>query len=312
MSSCFLSIPTLCLSIFLLLVNLNVSESSSKFKTNKNAIVVGTVYCDTCFQDVFSRPTNFISGALVAVECGGRDKTEADFRQEVETDEHGEFRVQLPLYISKHLKRIKGCSINLVRSSDPYCAVASTATSSSIRLKSTKNHIFSAGFFTFKPLNQPTLCSQKPTNPFPSKFDTSFPPPLEDPSPGSFLSPLLDPILPPVLSNLPQLPLLPPLLETSKVSPEVPSEKKVGSTGNTLPDFLNPSSPPPSLFPSNPSTPPLINIPPLIPGLLPSSPSPPLFTLPLIPTFPFQPSPVFPGIPLASSSTSSTKKTSSP
>ncbi|GMP28587.1 hypothetical protein CsSME_00004063 [Camellia sinensis var. sinensis] len=204
-----------------------LSEAKHEKKKLPSAVVVGTVYCDTCFQADFSKTSHFISGALVAVECGGTS-SKPSFREEVKTNEQGEFKIHLPFSVSKHVKNIKGCSVKLISSSEPYCAVASTAASSSLRLKSRKQgtHIFSAGFFTFKPLKQPTLCnqkpsfqkskefnSQKPLIPFPD--NPTFPPPIQDP-------PTL-PILPPIDQNhlppLPQLPSLPPLPQLPPMPP---------------------------------------------------------------------------------------------
>ena len=162
------------------------------------------------------------TGASVAVECeDGSSKPR--FRKEVKTNENGEFRVQLPFSVSKHVRRIKGCTVKLISSSEAYCAVASAATSSSIRLKSRKQglHIFSAGFFSFKPLKQPNLCNQKPTiqntkkglgsvkTPIPPNFNPSFPPPLQDPNTPGALVPSLPPL--PTLPRLPPMPQLPPL-----------------------------------------------------------------------------------------------------
>jgi len=96
-------------------------------------------------------------GAMVAVECGGDGMK--SFREEVTTNEKGEFEAKLPVSVGKNVDRIKSCSVKLVSSSQPYCAVAATATSSEIRFKSKKagTHVLSAGFFTFKP----ELCSHK-------------------------------------------------------------------------------------------------------------------------------------------------------
>ncbi|XVE78584.1 hypothetical protein DITRI_Ditri13aG0157700 [Diplodiscus trichospermus] len=197
----------------------NLSEASHSHKLH-SAVVIGTVYCDTCFQQDFSKPTHFISGASVAVECKD-GSSRPSFRQEVKTNEHGEFKVHLPFSVSNHVKKINRCSVKLISSSEPYCAVASTATSSSLHLKSRKQgtHIFSAGFFTFNPLKQPNLCNQKPSVQDSKQDNTEkgtlgsgqpnypiFPPPLQDPAAPPRASPLL-PNLPP----LPQLPPLPPL-----------------------------------------------------------------------------------------------------
>ncbi|XP_076908992.1 uncharacterized protein LOC143566092 [Bidens hawaiensis] len=132
----------------------------------QEAKLIGTVYCDTCFHQYFSLSSHFISGALVAVECGG-DEIQASggkprFREEVKTNVKGEFRVILPFSPTKHVNEIKRCSVRLISSSEPDCAVAaiSTSTSSSIQLKmkTLKKHVFTSGFFTFQPLEQPKRC----------------------------------------------------------------------------------------------------------------------------------------------------------
>jgi len=261
-----------------------------------------------------------MAGASVAVECrDGHGTTKPRFRKEVKTDRHGEFKVQLPFSVSKHVKRIKGCTVKLINSSEPYCAVASAATSSSLRLKSRKQglHIFSAGFFSFKPLKQPNLCNQKPSiqnekgldsvkTVFHPKIDPSFPPPLQDPkTPGGLLPPL--PGLPDLPPLLPPLPLLPPISGIS-LSPPV----SAGITPKVQPldqKIAHPSSitfPPNPLFPSptvpNPFQPPSLNPNPLQPPeTSPTVPnpfqppstgtSPPLFPFPTVPGSTPSPSP---------------------
>ncbi|XP_057491847.1 uncharacterized protein LOC130777470 [Actinidia eriantha] len=309
----------------------NLSEAKHQNKLS-SAVVVGTVYCDTCFQADFSKTSHFISGALVAVECGGTTSSKPSFREEVKTNKHGKFKVHLPFSVAKHVNNIEGCSVKLISSSEPYCAVASTATSSSLHLKSRKQgtHIFSAGFFTFKPLKQPTLCNQKPSVhnskklSIPLLVDLTIPlPTTPTPSPvDQYLLPPLPGL--PRLPPLPELPPLPPLpgLPNFPPSPKKSTESKSVSNGEVakqqLPGIpLFPSPPPalgislppnPFLLPPNPfqappltlppnlfqPLPPLFNAPP-IPGSTPSLP-PPGFALP---PFPFQPSPGFPGIPSA-------------
>ncbi|TKY65032.1 Olee protein [Spatholobus suberectus] len=313
--------------LFLSLTFGTTQSESSHDKKLSSAVVVGTVYCDTCFKQDFSMGSHFISGASVAVECkDGYGSPKPIFRKEVKTDEHGEFKVQLPFSVSKHVKRIKGCSVKLISSSEPYCAVASAATSSSLRLKSRKQglHIFSAGFFSFKPLKQPNLCNQKPSiqnikgldfvkNLFPPNIDPSFPPPLKDPNtPGGLLPPLPGlPGIPPLLPPLPPLPPLPGIPRSSPVpagitndSPNVqPSDQKTADPNNLIfppnplfppPIVPNPFQPPPLV--SNPLQPPGPS--PLVPNPFqpPSSgTSPPLFPFPTVPSLtPSPPSPAFP------------------
>ncbi|KAL7094612.1 hypothetical protein ACP275_11G114700 [Erythranthe tilingii] len=313
------------------------SYTSEGYSKKSSAVVVGTVYCQTCFQQ--NSASRFIEGASVAVKC--KDKT-SSFRQEVKTDSRGEFKVDLPLSISKHVNKIKQCSVKLISSNKPYCAVAATATSSRLHLKSRTQgaHVFSAGFFTFRPLKEPEICDQKPSingdekiSPISNPNDPTFLPPIRDPPP---VDPrLLPPILPRLPPMLPKIPFLPPILPKKEDSPkasELSSEKTViqpesfGFPPNPFnpPSIFPPNpfqppssvippifpSPPPSIFPPllpTPSSPPFFGQLPPFPGLTPSpSPPPPAFPIPF-PPFPFQPTPGFPGVPPAKAS-----KTSSP
>ncbi|XP_027151338.1 vegetative cell wall protein gp1 [Coffea eugenioides] len=308
-----------------------ISFVSSEARTPEklpSAVVVGAVYCDTCFQQGFSKDSHFISGASVAVECGD-ENSKPSFREVAKTNEHGEFKVHLPLSVSKHVKKIKGCSVKLISSSEPYCAVASTATSSSVHLKSRKDgtHIFSAGFFSFKPLNQPALCVQKPiisrSNELPNTAkltsisdpdDPNFSPPIQDP-PTSDPLPVVGNYVPPLpqLPNVPSLPTLPPLpplpglpntpvpagkssiSNNSPVTSESSYEKVAQpSIFNPIPLPPNPLLPPPSLFPPipNPFQPPPSILPPVIPSPPPSI-FPPIFPSPPPSIFP----PIFPSPP---------------
>ncbi|KAG4139339.1 hypothetical protein ERO13_D07G186300v2 [Gossypium hirsutum] len=193
----------------------NLSEASHGHKL-RSAVASGTVYCDICFQQDFSKAHHFISGASVAVECKDGD-SRPSFRQVAKTNEQGEFKVRLPFSVTKHVKKVKGCSVKLVRSSEPYCAVASSSTSSSLHLKSTKQgtKVFSAGFLSFKPLKLPNLCNKKPSVVADSKeYNTPHTLDFEQPNYPIFPPPLEDPATPrpsPLLPNLPPLPQLPPL-----------------------------------------------------------------------------------------------------
>ncbi|RWR72846.1 Pollen Ole e 1 allergen/extensin [Cinnamomum micranthum f. kanehirae] len=296
---------------FLLILAISFFHScAAKHEKLPSAMVVGTVYCETCFHQQFSKASHFISGASVEVECGDlRNKT--GFLKKVKTNKHGQFKVHLPFSVSKHIKKIKKCSVKLISSSEPFCAVASLATSSSLHLKSRKQgiHIFSAGIFTFKPLQQPDLCYEKPS------LKTSSLSPMKTfrPYPNIPQFPPLNQSPPPPMVNLPplpKLPLLPPLptvphLPNLGPVPKQPSKTTIAVSSSHMPSFheepaqqklLDPK--PPALeIPSPPNplqvTPPFINPPP-IPII--TNPEPAL-PLPLPPiSFPLQP-PAFPGIP---------------
>nr|XP_043633531.1 extensin-like [Erigeron canadensis] len=189
-----------CLTIALIICSTlyHVSNASQ-------AALVGTVYCDTCFNRELSGSIHFISGALVAVECGGDGSTSSvwnpRFREEVKTNGKGEFKVKLPFSPIKHVNVIKGCSVNLIRSGESECAMAVTKASTPIRLKmkTPAYHVFSAGFFTFQPLVKPRQCHTRTRNqnsndefstvtPSPSPVDGMHIPPM-DPSPSTIPTP---------------------------------------------------------------------------------------------------------------------------
>nr|XP_043617710.1 vegetative cell wall protein gp1 [Erigeron canadensis] len=296
-----------------------VSDARHRKQLPSPAVLVGTVYCDTCFHQEASKSTHFIPGATVAVECGGSTQ-KPSFHKEVKTNAKGEFKAKLPLSVSKDINKIKGCSMRLIRSGSPYCAVAATAASSEIHFKSKHRgtHIFSAGFFTFKP----ELCNQKDSTP------KDFPPALPDP-PAPFLPPVgggggllpplpvpdlpIPPVVPPLIPPLPRLPggpLLPPINNKKSSKNDKLSDKKIFGfpfPPNPLQPPMLPPLPlvpsPPSLIPPLPfQPPPPALLPPLIPSPPPASVFPPLFppfpTIPgLTPSPPPPPPPAFP-IPL--------------
>ncbi|KAM0937533.1 hypothetical protein DsansV1_C25g0189501 [Dioscorea sansibarensis] len=261
------------------------------------AMVVGTVYCDTCFHTAPSKSSHLITGATVAVECA------PSFREEVKTNEQGEFQVNLPLEVSKHIKRIKACSVKLISSNEPFCAVASSATSTTLRHLKSKNgsvHVFSAGFFTFKPLKQPEVCYQKP------KFDS-----VKQFAPFTGLPPfqLNLPPFPLPLPPLPSLPNLPPLPIFGQPGPgtatgtgpgtvpvPVPIPAKQGEQKQNQSAFFLPSPPPVPATGGRTLPPPplrqnviLAPLPPSLPGLPFQTPPPPLRNN--LPSFPFPSTP---------------------
>ncbi|KAL8234067.1 hypothetical protein R6Q59_020167 [Mikania micrantha] len=244
------------------------------------AILTGTVYCDTCFRQQLPKSTHFISGATVAVECGGAGG-QPKFREEVKTNEKGEFEAKLPAFVGRNVEKIKECSVKLISSSEPYCAVAATATATSpeIHFKSKKagTHVFSAGFFTFRP----QLCNQKNyvTKHLPSPESDK----LSDQKTFGFPMPP-NPFQPPSL--IPPLPFQP---SPPSLFPPLPFQP---SPPSLIPPIF-PSPPPASWFPPLPFPP--------VPSLIPSPPPPPPPAFP-IPLPPFPRVPGFPPVPPASTS----------
>ncbi|KZV46861.1 hypothetical protein F511_08622 [Dorcoceras hygrometricum] len=234
-------------AILLFLTYGNLSEAKDVKKLPSLAAVYGTAYCDTCFRHRFPQIRHFISGASVAVECKDTSSSKISFRQEVKTNENGEFKVHLPPYISKHVRKIKGCSVNLVSSNHPYCAVAATA-SHKFRSGKQGRNIFSEGFLTLRPMKEPQMCDERPgvkdfkdqkaeKSSISNPNDPAFLPPIQDPTPseqptiGIYLPPLpLLPRLPPLpllprLPPLPGIPYLPPKNEAAVKSSQVVDNK---------------------------------------------------------------------------------------
>ncbi|KEH25152.1 adhesive plaque matrix protein [Medicago truncatula] len=287
----------------------NFSEANhDNKKLLPSPVVVGTVYCDTCFQQAFSLNSHFISGASIAVECK-IGKTKPRFYKEVKTNEHGEFKVKLPFLVKKHVKRIKGCNFKLLSSNEPNCAIASTSTSSSLSLKKKlqQEHIFSAGIFSFKPIKKPKFCDKKHSihnlkkqhsyvkNLEQSKFSSKNKVPNEVEDffffpPNPFFPP---PIIPNPLQPPPLIPnpLQPPPLIPNPFQPPSPPLIPNPFQPPSPPLIPNPFQPPPSNPPliPNPFQPPPASPPPLIPNPFQPPPSSPP------PSFPFPPI-VIPGL----------------
>ncbi|PNX95015.1 pollen Ole e I family allergen [Trifolium pratense] len=237
----------------------NLSEANhDNKKLLPSPVVVGTVYCDTCFQQAFSINSHFISGASIAVECK-LGKTKPKFYEEVKTNEHGEFKVKLPFLVKKHVKRIKV----------PH---------------EIKDFFFfpPIPFFPppiipnpFQPPLIPNPFTPPPLIPNPLNPPPLIPNPFQPPSPPLIPNPFKPPSPPPLIPNPFQPPSPPPLIPN-------PFQPPPSSPPPLIP---NPFQPPPS------SPPPFFPFPPVvIPGLTPSPPPPPppksIFPFPLPPLFP--------------------------
>lgn len=207
------------------------------------------------------------------MECRDENTSKTSFKRQVKTNKNGKFKVVLPFSVAKHIKKIESCGVKLIKSSEPFCSVASSATSSSLKLKNSKNkngvRIFSAGFFTFKPLEQPTLCNQKSDILKSKQINPQLPfPPIVPPviQPPSFLPP--NPLQPaPLIPNpfQPPAPLIPnPFQPPAPLIPN-PFQPTPGS-GLPLPPlpFITPPPPPSTFLPPSlvpPFLPPIPGIP---------------------------------------------------
>ncbi|KAI4375266.1 hypothetical protein MLD38_013156 [Melastoma candidum] len=298
----------LLITVFLL----GLSLSSLEANYLQSTVVVGSVYCDTCFNNRLSKTGHFIPGATVAVQCID-ENAKRSFYEEVTTDEHGEFRVLLPFYVAPHVRKIEGCSVKWINSGEPFCSVPTMGASPLLRLtlKMPDAHVFSAGNFMFKPLTQPALCSKEQgldyrefSSPKPGFIPPIFGPWTTEPK-NPNMHPAVNLVTPVPL--LPWLPLMPQVPQTP-VIPKVPNPTPRPSHRDSISEvpsyeteFFGPrfdQFPPVTLQqpllptlpePEDPFT--------LIPNLTPPL-AIPAFHAP-IPAFPFPFAPRFPGFPAA-------------
>ncbi|XP_024988799.1 RNA-binding protein 12 [Cynara cardunculus var. scolymus] len=254
-------------------------------------MVTGSVFCDVCYNNSFTKLSYFLPGVDVHVQCKFRvnaptTKEQMVFSVNRTTDRYGVYRLDIPSVdgvdcVEAPATPIQSfCEATLIgNSSVPGCNVpGASATSKKITLKSRSTSnlcVYSLTALTYRPFNNNfTLCAnhQEDLNYNSSKFFLPyFPWPQFPPLPPL---PSLPPL--PPLPSFPPFPSLPPLPQF----PPLPS----------LPPFPPFQFPPPSPLPQPPSLPyPPPNFPPfsrppafnpgdprtLIPNNPSSNPSPP-------------------------------------
>uniref|UniRef100_A0A0C9RJW8 TSA: Wollemia nobilis Ref_Wollemi_Transcript_14131_941 transcribed RNA sequence n=1 Tax=Wollemia nobilis TaxID=56998 RepID=A0A0C9RJW8_9CONI len=128
--------------------------------TSSSVVVQGKVFCNTCPNPGASDSTYFIPGASVAVECSLNRKTATSLRVEGETDEMGEFKIEIPSLLHSKPER---CSAQLIRSPHASCNVPSIATSPNFILTADLDGVrtYSAGALSYRPHIVPSVCYTK-------------------------------------------------------------------------------------------------------------------------------------------------------
>eukprot|EP01018_Ginkgo_biloba_P017120 Gb_23891 [translate_table: standard] len=124
-----------------------------------SVVVVGSVFCDACLEHKPSDATYFISGASVAVECNINRKT-ITVSIQAETDENGEFTVELPSIFNSG-DQLDKCSVRVLSSPVGSCNIpSSTFKSSKLTLTSNLNGVrtYNAGSFSYRMQNVPRMC----------------------------------------------------------------------------------------------------------------------------------------------------------
>ncbi|GLJ33324.1 hypothetical protein SUGI_0670410 [Cryptomeria japonica] len=288
----------LMLGILILFISTFASASRSNsyeegIQKPNSVVVKGSVFCDT----QLSETAYFLPGALVAVECSINSNrkwksTNQMISVEGETNEDGEFRVELP--IMYNLNPGRSCSVRLLSSPHESCNIPSISESSQLILitsDSSEVQTYSSTPLSYRASEQVIITS------IPHRRVLQLPsiPPLPKVSlpPLPSILPLPKLSVPP-LPNIPNV-VAPPLPKLSfPPLPSVPSLPKL-----SVPPLPSVSPLPKPSVPPLPNTPlPNLSVPPLnIPNPPPvpkiSFPPLPPFTQPPLPSFNFPPFPFF-------------------
>ncbi|CAD6218599.1 unnamed protein product [Miscanthus lutarioriparius] len=112
------------------LVLLMLSDAEAKFLPN-NITVVGSVYCDACSNNTFSKHSFFLKGARVLIKCSFKvnstSSEELSLEAERTTDQHGVYKLDVPPVDGFECREghevRSACRATLVRSSSAACNV---------------------------------------------------------------------------------------------------------------------------------------------------------------------------------------------
>ncbi|RCV12411.1 hypothetical protein SEVIR_2G278100v4 [Setaria viridis] len=124
---------TALVAVFLaLLLLLMLSGTEAKFLSKANNItVVGSVYCDACSNNTFSKHSFFLKGARVLIKCSFKvnstSSEELSLEAERTTDQHGVYKLDVPPVDGFECREghelRSACRATLVRSSSAACNV---------------------------------------------------------------------------------------------------------------------------------------------------------------------------------------------
>ncbi|KAI0491600.1 hypothetical protein KFK09_025860 [Dendrobium nobile] len=278
-----------------------------------NVTVVGTVFCDACSENTFSKHSYFLQGAKVQIVCKFSAETasgeEISINTERITDKFGVYKLDIPPVDGFECREGQAlesfCKASLVQSPSPLCNVPSLSSSNehlAFKAGEFNSCVYDLNALSYKPAQRDSslcgtksedvasLVTVKPKNsnsalffwppffPWPNcPFPFPFPNPPSFPFP--FPLPLPFPSPPSLPFPFPTIPFFaPPPPAFPFPFPPLP--------------FFAPPPPPQFTFPFPfpfPSLPPFNPI----PGLFPPPPSPPSSPPPLTFPFPFPPLPPF-------------------
>uniref|UniRef100_A0A0D9XFG5 Uncharacterized protein n=1 Tax=Leersia perrieri TaxID=77586 RepID=A0A0D9XFG5_9ORYZ len=144
----------------LLALELVFSGTEAKFLSN-NITVVGSVYCDACSNNTFSKHSFFLKGARVLIQCSFKVNStmaeELSLEAERVTDKNGVYKLDVPAAGGFECREghdlRSSCRATLLRSSSASCAVPGSSTSQHIALRSraTNACFLNLNALTFRP-----------------------------------------------------------------------------------------------------------------------------------------------------------------
>ncbi|KAJ6837108.1 RNA-binding protein 12-like [Iris pallida] len=256
----------------------------------KNITVIGTVFCDACSNNSFTRNSYFLQGVKVLVECKLRanqtSNEEISITVNRMTDQFGVYKLEIPPIDGFECKDgwepESFCQATLVESPSPLCnlpAIKSSTEHVALKNKKANACVYNLNALSYRPSKRDdTVCGTRKVRPDNNLGSALFfwPPfpPFGFPWPGWTPFPFPYPSWP--FPSPPSLPFPFPPLPFLTPPPAFPFP---------LPP-LWPTPPPALPFPFPPLPP--------VPSLFPSPPPPPSFPFPLPP---FTPLPPFPKLP---------------
>ncbi|CAN6211219.1 unnamed protein product [Urochloa humidicola] len=144
------------------LLLLMLSGAEAKFLTKANNItVVGSVYCDACSNNTFSKHSFFLKGARVLIKCSFKVNSTASEELSLEaertTDQHGVYKLDVPPVDGFECREghdlRSACRATLLRSSSAACNVPGPGSTSTQHIALRSRASAAACFLNLNALN---------------------------------------------------------------------------------------------------------------------------------------------------------------
>ncbi|XP_077251797.1 uncharacterized protein LOC143891024 [Tasmannia lanceolata] len=269
------------LRIFIALITAFFTKSFSLVDEPKpisNITVMGTVFCDTCSKNSFSKQSYFLPGVEVHVECKFRANSTTkpvSFTANRTTDKYGVYTFEVPFLDGFECREGHEvgsfCQASLLGSSSSFCNVPGLNSTEDMAIKSKQDNlcIYSLNALNYRPPKRYIgICGPYkgavPSSLNSSEFFLPYYPPLDLPFPPlpSFPLPHLSPL--PPFPSLPFPPFKLPPMPFPNPPPAFPFPFSTFPPLPPTPSLFTPSPPPPvfslrnprSWFPFLPPSPP--------------------------------------------------------